>query len=504
MTVSLAEQIHRFLADQTCGKVIETHAARIYLGKAEAWKVKRAVRYDYLDFRALEDRHAVLLRELELNRPAAPTLYRDVVPITREADGSLSLDGAGTPVEWVLRMTRFPAEDELSAIATAGNLDRTLAEALGQVVYRLHENCPKRSDDGRDLIQEILDEFRREFESLHRKGADVAVIAVLADLQAQLDRVAALLSKRTGQGFVRRCHGDLHLRNIVVLDGVPTPFDALEFDERLGTCDVLYDIAFLLMDLVQTDLRAAANAVLNAYFDLEGRLEALQGLEALPLFAGVRAMVRAMVATEKQMGLAGRKCDFSEARNYVALAQRMLEPAAPRLIAIGGLSGTGKTTVARAIAPQLGGAFGALHLRSDIERKRLAGVDPLAHLPDSAYAPGASAAVYDAMLQRARACLAAGQSVIADAVFARKEERQAIEDMAGTLGVRFTGVWLDAADMARAQRVESRARDASDADARVVQKQASLETGPIAWSRVSAEGAVDETVNRVRETILSH
>lgn len=225
--------------------MIETHAARIYLLDTEAWKVKRAVKYDYLDFREPEDRRKVLERELELNRKTAPTLYRDIVAVTEEADGRLALDGAGRPVEWVLRMVRFPAENELSAIAQASGLSGDLARVLGQVVHRLHDGCPGRIADGAELIGEILDEFEREFAALARAGAQVDAAAMLAAIRGALQGVADLLSERSRQGFVCRCHGDLHLRNIVVLDGVPTPFDALEFDERLGTCDVLYDLMTL-------------------------------------------------------------------------------------------------------------------------------------------------------------------------------------------------------------------------------------------------------------------
>lgn len=498
MATTTTQDIDQFLAKKAGGNVIETHAARIYLLDGEAWKVKRHVKYDYLDFRDLEDRRRVLLRELELNKPIAPTLYRDVVAITEEPDEVLAIGGRGNPVEWMLRMARFPAEDELSAIAARGGLTGELSRSLGQVVHHLHDNCPQRAVDGTELIAEIIEEFTREFRTLAQAGAKVDATETLAQLRGSLAEVSDLLTQRSGRGFVRRCHGDLHLRNLVLLDGVPTPFDALEFDERLGTCDVLYDLAFLLMDVVQNDLPDAANAILNAYCDLDRDLHALRGLRALPLFGGVRATVRAMVSAELQMGRDTEARDFSESHRYLALTRSLLRTAEPQLIAIGGLSGTGKTTIARALAPHIGAAFGSLHIRSDIERKRLAGVDPLDPLPADTYTPEASKMTYQAVLDRTEACLKAGQSVIADAVFAKEDERRAMAQLASQAGVKFAGVWLEASHDKRVERVEGRMNDASDADRRVVDKQSAFSLGAIDWHVVSTQGDIATTLARVQ------
>ncbi|MEO0936525.1 MAG: AAA family ATPase [Pseudomonadota bacterium] len=497
------QDVHKFLREHAEGRVIETHAARIYLLETEAWKVKRAVNYDYLDFRKLSDRRQVLLRELELNKKTAPTLYKDVIPITQEASGHLAVDGAGEPVEWVLRMARFPAQNELSVIASTDGIGEDLAVRLGQVAYDLHRDCPQRAADGAELIGEILDEFEREFRSLAHKGADIGAAPVLLRMRQALDVVSGVLRERSQMGCVRRCHGDLHLRNIVLLDGVPTPFDALEFDERLGTCDVFYDLAFLLMDVIQCAQRRAANGILNAYCDLEDSLDALKGLRALPLFGAVRATVRAMVSAEKEVGQHGVARDFAEATRYLNLAQSMLAPSVPRLIAIGGLSGTGKTTIARALAPSVGGAFGGIHVRSDVERKRLAGVDPLERLPASAYAPHANDTTYNALRARAEACLQAGQTVIVDAVFSEASQRQMIEALASDLGCAFAGIWLEAALEDRLSRVATRRNDASDADRAVVSRQVPVPKDALTWSVVSTTGTIEETRARVAAQVPS-
>lgn len=229
--------------------VVQTHGALIFLAGDVALKIKRAVRYDYMDLSTLELREAMLHRELELNKPVAPKIYHDVVPVTRAADGSLALKGKGDPVEWVLRMWRFPAKDELSVVADAGGIDDGLANDLGKAVFSYHSQTPQRCRDGAGLIRNILDELDRVFADMKAPLGAELIDQFHRESRAVLARAAPFLQERTNAGHVRRCHGDLHLRNLVLLDGKPVPFDALEFDEELGTCDVLYDLAFLIMDL---------------------------------------------------------------------------------------------------------------------------------------------------------------------------------------------------------------------------------------------------------------
>jgi aminoglycoside phosphotransferase family enzyme len=245
--------------------VIQTHAALVFLHKTEALKIKRAVKYDYLDFSTLAQRQEMLQREVDLNSDAAPGLYHDVVPLTRAEGGTVALDESGPIVEWVLRMTRFPAEAELSSLASRGLFDARVSNSLGHSIANYHRNAELRSEDSRVLILEIIEELGREMGSMHSQLGAALIRDFLTASSAELTRVDHFLKQRSQAGWVRRCHGDLHLRNLVMWHDVPTPFDALEFDERLGTCDVLYDLAFLLMDLSHHDLDAAANLVLNSY-----------------------------------------------------------------------------------------------------------------------------------------------------------------------------------------------------------------------------------------------
>jgi predicted kinase len=312
-----------------------------------------------------------------------------------------------------------------------------------------------------------------------------------------------LLERRASAGFVRHCHGDLHLRNIVELDGAPVLFDAIEFDDRLATIDVLYDLAFLLMDLGKRRLHAHANLLLNAYLEHEVGTGDLVGLATLPLFLSMRAAIRAKVELLRAplMRSTEAKAARSEARAYFDLARKFLAPAEPRLIAIGGLSGSGKSAVSRAIAPFIGAFPGAVHVRSDVERKRLFGVAPTERLSTSAYAPEISDYVYAICRKRALMALQGGQAVIVDAVHAKPEEREAIAALAAKMRVPFTGLWLEASPEVMRERVASRSGDVSDATPNIVNIQLSYELGPRGFAEIDASLPVEQVAAACLERI---
>jgi hypothetical protein len=292
----------------------------------------------------------------------------------------------------------------------------------------------------------------------------------------------------------------LHLGNIVLWHGRPVFFDAIEFDEAIATIDTLYDLAFLLMHLDWRGHRRAANIVLNRYLwrgndDLD-----LRGLVALPLFLALRAGIRAMVTAERaaQESPQAAERDRNVARNYLRAALAYAAPLPPRLIAIGGLSGTGKSTLGVALAPHLGSAPGAVHLRSDLERKALFGVEETVRLPGEAYTKEASGRVYGVLQRKAQLVLAAGHSVIVDAVCAAPQERQSIETVAVELAVPFQGLWLTVDPRDLAARVASRRNDASDATPEVVETQSGWDVGALspAWTSIDGSGTSDETLAR--------
>jgi uncharacterized protein len=473
-------------------EVVTTHSAHVFLAGDRAYKIKRAVKYNYLDFTALETRRKIIKRELELNAPGAPMIYDRVVAITRDATGGLTFDGPGEAVEYALAMQRFAREDELHRIAEAGGLSVAIAEALGAVVADLHAAAPRRDVDGAALIGEILDELAEAFAGMEDVLGTGRLASFLERARAEFDTTGSLLATRAQQGFVRRCHGDSHLKNIVMIDGGPVLFDALEFDERLGTTDVFYDFAFLLMDLLHRGLPQQANAALNRLLARSGDLE---GLATLPLFLAVRAAIRAMVAVQT---MADRAPDglARDARAYLDHALAFLAPPPARLLAIGGVSGSGKTTIAARLAPRLGPAPGAVHIRSDFERKAMFEVDPRVPLPPEAYRPELNRKVYDRMLAKAETALAAGHAAILDATFLDVGEREAAEALAEAQGVRFDGLWLSADAATLEARVAARRGDASDADVTVLHAQLARAPEAGGWAGIDARGAPEEVAAR--------
>jgi len=316
------------------------------------------------------------------------------------------------------------------------------------------------------------------------EALDPAVSASLAEaMPRSLEPFVDLVARRVAAGAVRRGHGDLHLRNIVAIDGAPVPFDAIEFSDKIANIDMLYDLAFTLMDLEHRGLRPLANRLLNEWLwrarDLPGASHD-EALALLPMFLARRAAIRAYV--DASIAAVGNG-DTSMARGYQRSALAFLQSAPPRLLAVGGLSGSGKTTHALAIAPRIGRVPGAVVVRSDVERKRLAGVALQERMPAGSYTPEASAKVYAAMLERAERVLRAGHSVVLDAVFAQPGERHTAEALAAKVAVPFEGVWLDVPKDVAQARVAARTGDASDATPAVVERQFGYELGEIGWKK---------------------
>lgn len=483
---------------------IDTHGAMVFLAGSYAYKVKRAVAYSYMDFSTPEKRRAACEREVEVNREAAPGIYLGVVAITREKDGKLALGGAGEPVEWAVRMRRFDEHQALDRLAAAGALDEPLLEELARVVAAAHARAPvRRGFDQAAAFARIIEQDAADLRAAPALFDAGAVADLLARTGAALARAGPLLAARGRDGFVRRCHGDLHLRNIVRIDGRPVLFDAIEFDEDIATVDVLYDLAFLLMDLDLRGLRAGANLVLNIYLKTAREDGHLDALGAFPLFLSSRAAIRARV-TASLLAHAGNGADpaaAEAARTYFAAARACLAPPPPRLVAVGGLSGTGKTTLARRLAPHVGAAPGAVHLRSDVERKVLFGVAETERLGARGYAPETTARVYARLTELAGRVLRAGHAAVVDAVFAAPAERAAVEEVARRAGVPFAGLWLDAPADVLVARVEGRRNDASDATAEVVRRQLGYDLGDVAWPRLVADGTPDLLARRALDAV---
>lgn len=450
---------------------IETHISAVFVGRDRVLKLKKAVRLPFVDLLDPARRIALAAHEVALNAPHAPGLYRGVRRVMRAADGTLALDGAGEVVDALVEMAPIPQRDFLDAVAAAGALTPDLLDALGDAVAALHAAAPRVPED-HDEVARFARVLDGNLASALAAGLDAeAARAWHAAARARLAALAPALAARAAGGFVRRCHGDLHLGNLALWQGRPVPFDALEFDETLATTDTGYDLAFLLMDLELRAGRAAANRVLARYVARTGDAALCEGLA---LWLSTRAMVRAHVSAA-----AGR-----DGTRYLAFAEDALRAVPPRLVAVGGVTGTGKTRLARALAPLFGAAPGALHLRTDEIRKRLHGVAPETRLPPEAYTREASARVHEELFRMTRLALAAGHSVVADAMFLDPAMRAGIASAAGA--ARFDGLWLTAPPDVLEARVSARSGDASDADAAVLRQVLTADPGALSWHVLDA------------------
>ena len=445
------EAVFRFLADPKMHGLsepvdrVDTANAVVFLAGADAYKVKRAVKFPFMDLSTLDKRREACEAEIAINRASAPQIYLSTLPITRRGQ-TFALGGDGEIVEWAVHMRRFDENATLDRIADRGGVSDAIIEELALVIRRMHARAPLR-DGARaaHALETYIEQNRAAFAERPGLFDPPTVQELTDDLRLAFANVRPILLKRGEAGFVRRCHGDLHLRNIVLLGGQPTLFDAVEFSDEIATGDVLYDLAFLLMDLEERDLRAAANRLFNRYLAPEPP-DALAGLVALPFFLSLRAAIRAKVEAASAERLESEKRDEARtlAHRYFDCAVHFLVAAPPRLVAVGGLSGVGKSALAGALAPKIGRAPGALWLRSDAERKVMFGVDETVHLPAPAYASDVTRDVYERLIVKARTALGAGQSVLLDAAFAAAAERSAVAAVATELGVAFAGLFLDA------------------------------------------------------------
>jgi aminoglycoside phosphotransferase family enzyme/predicted kinase len=471
----------------------DTHAAAVFLAGDRALKIKRAVKFPFLDFSTLEKRKAACEAEIDVNRATAPQIYRGVVAITRDG-GKLQIGGDGEPVEWAVEMARFDENQTLDHLAEAGRIDDKLADALGRVVAKAHASATVVKDANfAAALREIAVQNEEDFIKASKVFQPPAVSALVEPTRLALGKTKALLETRERDGMVRRCHGDLHLGNIVLIDGKPVLFDAIEFNPAFATTDVLYDLAFLLMDLIERGLTRQANIVFNRYLSETRRDGDLDALTLLPLFLSLRAAIRAKVTALRQ------DADGKAAHDYFALAGKLLLPPKPMLVAVGGLSGTGKSLLARALAAGILPAPGAVWLRSDVERKAMFGIKETDKLPQAAYTREVTAKVYASLAAKARRILVAGHSAIVDAVFAKPRERAEIEQIAA--GAAFHGLFLTAPLDVRIGRVGGRSGDASDADAAVVQAQAHYDLGTMTWREVDASGTPEATLERARTAL---
>lgn len=457
-------------------RVIETSCATVILKNDTAYKLKKSVDFGFLDFTSPEKRRLALERELVFNRRTAADIYKEVSEVEGEA---------------VLVMRRFDTSAVLAECSAEPDWspDMELMQELGESIARFHADAEVCRDEQHiHNIKYVIDSNDKNISHFDGILSAADIAAYRTEVNDAYKDVVSLVCRRFADGHVRRCHGDLHLGNILIEGGRPVLFDCIEFNERLSWIDVLYDLGFLLMDLWVRGRRTAANRIMNAWLEQAARSEGeaglYEGLRLLPLFMSVRAGVRCHVSANNG--------ENDQARMYLDAARAFLKPVTASLTAVGGLSGSGKSTYARAVAANKGRAPGAVVLRSDELRKRLWNWPPFEPLPREAYAGDETRRTYAHLFTLGRVVAQAGQAVLLDATFREAHWRDEAEASAVDAGVRFDGVWLNVDREIRRQRVSARVRDVSDATPDVAVAQEAVEPAAISWQILDQTGEQGE------------
>jgi len=463
---TLVAGLRRALGEGTI--LIETHISSVLLSGPAAYKLKKPVNLGFLDFSTLAARKHYCELELALNRRTAPQLYLDVLPVTG-SPGAPRLGGSGEALDYAVKMRRFDTEDSFDRLLARGALDAATVDALADRVAAFHAAIAAApADSPFGMPQVVLGDALDNFAHIERLGPPGASLEALRRLRLWTESEGATLRRtffeRKKDGFVRECHGDLHLGNIARVDGAPTLFDCIEFSEAFRWIDVMSEIAFTVMDFVDRDARAFGWRFLNRILESSGDYA---GVAVLRFYLVYRAMVRAKVALirarqpEADARMAsGTLADFAR---HLADGAGFAAPRPRVLILAGGVSGSGKTTLAQSLLETLG----ALRLRSDVERKRLHGLDMAARsgsaLGAGLYSAPATRATYWRLAELTEMLLPAGFPVIADATFLHAADRKPFRRLAQAAGARTILLWCDAPMEILRERIATRAAAGHDA-----------------------------------------
>jgi aminoglycoside phosphotransferase family enzyme/predicted kinase len=466
-------------AGGTQARVIETHISYVLLTGRYAYKIKKAVCLGFLDFRTLAARHFYCDEELRLNRRLAPDLYLDVIALTGSIDAPV-FGGSGPVIEYAVRMSEFPQAALASHALARGELSAGQVTALAGEVATFHRTAARAPVHGHlgapDVILGIALQNFAQLRPLLRAEADLSDLDALeAWTREQHAACAYAMAQRRDYGFIRECHGDLHLGNIAVLDGKAVIFDCIEFNDEMRWIDVMSEVAFTTMDLRDRGRPDLAHRFLDAYLEITGDFA---GLGVLRFYLVYRAMVRAKIAR-----LRAAQCEpggaadalIEEYGGYVRLAKEHARTPRAAILLTHGLSGSGKTTVAQALLE----AAGAVRIRTDVERKRLHGLDPGdrgsdAGLDAGLYAPAATQATYRRSLALAQEATGAGYVAIVDGAFLKRWQRRLFQELAARNGVALVMLACTAPESVLRERIarrHSEGDDASDADLAVLDHQ---------------------------------
>lgn len=492
-------------------ELFETHISWVILTGPFAYKIKKAIQLDFLDFSTLRLRRHYCEEELRLNRRWAPELYLEVVPILGSVEHP-SIGGDGAAIEYALKMVQFPQSAQLDNQLTAGLLKHEDMRQLAEAIAERHEEAKVQPyTDDEECFDEVKAPMLDNFPPLEQV-TDLHMLPRLQDwTEKALRELEPMLIERRKAGFVRECHGDLHLSNLVRLSGGIVAFDCVEFSAALRNIDVISDIAFLVMDLVARARQDLAYSFLNRYLECTGDY---RGMALLSLYFVYHCMIRAKVAAirraERDAAENGRH-DLEKLQHNLAVATRWIDAPEPRLVAMHGYSGSGKTWLSTMLMSELP----AVRVRSDIERKRPLALD---EFDSSESKPGSGiynnrsrTGVYEQLIETAEFLLDAGYSVIVDASFLGLRDRQSISALAREQGVGFSFVHTSADRRELISRLGMRAttgQDASEADSEVLNYQYEnadplnaaerAQTVFVATDEVVDPGRITKVLNRIQ------
>lgn len=459
-------------------ELIETHISWVLLTGDFAYKIKKPVDFGFLDFSTLEKRYTCCMQELQLNRRLAPDIYLDVVAISGTCDKPV-VSGSGEAFEYAVKMSQFPQSTQLDHMLAAGELNAEHMDMIARMAADFHRTI-RVADDSMDygskdvLYKPVEENFKQISEHLDA-GPYADNLEVLQQwTRSEFVQLEPVFEQRKRGGFIRECHGDMHLRNLVWLNRGPTAFDCIEFNSQLRWIDVISEVAFLVMDLQNRQQYQLANRFLNTYLEITGDYA---GLSVLPFYLCYRALVRAKVDAlfleQKNITNGEKKKLLTEFESYLELATAYTRQPAPQLFIMRGVSASGKTTVSQNLVDELG----AIRIRSDIERKRLFNIA----LADSAsgeidtgiYSARASQQTYTKLAELASQIICAGYDVIVDAAFLKHEQREPFQLLAERLGISYTIMEVTASAEVLRQRIIKRRHDVSDAGLAVLEHQLS-------------------------------
>jgi len=491
-------------------EVVETHISWIFITRDFAYKVKKPLDLGFLDFSTLEKRHHCCREELRLNRRLCPEIYLSVVPIVRRGEELLIEDEksrGGEIIDYAVKMVRFDRSMELDRMMAAGKLHSEHIDALSLLIARFHQSlapAPPESGFGlpENVIKPVLHNFLHMEPVLDVTGEKERIETLKAwSLQEHQQRHQLFLDRKRN-GSIRQCHGDMHTGNMVLWNNRILIFDCIEFSDSLSIIDVISDLAFLFMDLDHAALTALAWRLLNLYLTETGDYGALP---LLRFYAMYRAMVRAKVTAIRysQTGdPAAAAKSLEEHRSYLDLAETYTRKSDPLFIITFGLSGSGKSHLLTALAPEIT----AIHLRSDVERKRISGLRPLQRSnkeEEPIYTDEISRATYNRLLEIAELCIREGITVVVDATFLKAERRKTFMELATLRNTPFRILHFHAPESLLYERVQKRfleGSDASEADITVLRSQLeSIE--PLSAEEEAVSISIDTSLPVDMETI---